>query len=51
MTVMQKDKKHKGIMPYKISSKLSVVQEPLMMLSNNKNTVMLQDFRYKDFKK
>lgn len=51
MTAMQKDKKHKGIVPYKINSKLSIVQEPLMLLSNDKNTVMLQDFTYKDFKK
>jgi len=51
MTVMQKDKKPKGIMPYKINSKLSVAQEPLLLLSNDKNTVMLQDFTYKDFKK
>ncbi len=38
-------------MPYKISSKLSIVQEPWMLLSNAKNTAMLQDFTYKDFKK
>lgn len=51
MTAMQKDKKHKAIVPYKINSKLSVVQESLILLSNDKNTVMLQDFTYKDFKK
>lgn len=51
MTLMQKERKSKGIMPYKISSKLSSVQEPLMLLSSDKNTVMLQDFTYKDFKK
>ncbi|MEO7800857.1 MAG: antitoxin Xre-like helix-turn-helix domain-containing protein [Ginsengibacter sp.] len=48
---MQKDKKHKGIVPYKINSKLSGVQEPFKLLSNDKNNVTQQDFTYKDFKK
>jgi putative toxin-antitoxin system antitoxin component (TIGR02293 family) len=48
---MQKERKNKGVTPYKINSKFSKVEEPLTLLSNNKNTVLLQDFTFKDFKK
>jgi putative toxin-antitoxin system antitoxin component (TIGR02293 family) len=48
---MQKERKNKGVTPYKINSKFSKVEEPLTLLSNNKNTLLLQDFTFKDFKK